>query len=297
MLVYLDQNKWIELAKIVNGKETSEDAISLLEEIKSSLKCGYSYPLSAIHYMEFARISNLGRRKRLGKVMWGFSQNKTLISTREIVIHELENSLSKFFPEIKPKSIKILGNGMSYAFGVDNNDLFPALSSCIDEAMLTGASELDIEPVQHFNSQYRKNFQEHLRSLHQTLASVDRLNINNWLHAIALKDISEPLTSVLLNNGISESRISKLNAEDYSEIIHAMPTRSLDVHLHKQVLKNKNYNSKLSDLEDWAGLGMAACYCDIVVCEKHFADMLKRDGYKTKAKVVTNMREIFETVV
>jgi hypothetical protein len=297
MLVYLDQNKWIQLAKIINGKETSEGAICLLEEIKASLKCGYSYPLSAIHYMEFARISNLGRRQRLGKVMWDYSKNKTLISTREIVIHELENSLSNFFPEIKPKNINILGTGMFNAFGVNNTDSIPAISSHIDEVMLTGASDLEIEPIQHFNSEHRKNFQEHLRSLHQKMASVEKVNIDNWLHAIALKDISEPLSSVLLKYRISESRISSLNAKDYSEIIHAMPTRALDVHLHKQVLKNRTYNSKLSDLEDWAGLGAAASYCDIVVCEKHFADMLKRDGYKTKARVVTNMRDIFETVV
>ncbi|WP_036956184.1 hypothetical protein [Pseudoalteromonas sp. A2] len=296
MLVYLDQNKWIHLAKIINGKETSESAINLLQEIKASLNCGYIYPLSAFHYMEFARISNNGRRQRLGKVMWDFSKNQTLVSSREIVIHELEISLSKFFPEIKPKSIRILGNGMFNAFGVENDDLFPTSSSRIDEVMLTGKSDMDIEPMQHFNSQYRKNFQDHLKSLHQQLASVEKINVNNWLNAFALKDISEPLTYVLSNNGISEKRISNLNAEDYAEIINAMPTRALDVHLHKQVLKNKTYNSKLSDLEDWAGLGMAACYCDIVVCEKHFADMLKRDGYKTKARVVTNMSEIFETI-
>ena len=34
MIVYLDQNKWIELARIINGVETSERATTLVQERK-----------------------------------------------------------------------------------------------------------------------------------------------------------------------------------------------------------------------------------------------------------------------
>ena len=60
MIVYLDQNKWIELARIVNGVEISEKAVSLLREIEISLSSGCLFPLSAIHLMEYSRIKDPG---------------------------------------------------------------------------------------------------------------------------------------------------------------------------------------------------------------------------------------------
>jgi len=77
----------------------------------------------------------------------------------------------------------------------------------------------------------------------------------------------------------------------------AMPTRILDVHLHRQVLKNDQYRPKKSDLEDWGGIGVASCYCDVVVCEKHFANMLSRNNYKPTARVVTRLDDVIECTV
>ena len=76
-------------------------------------------------------------------------------------------------------------------------------------------------------------------------------------------------------------------------VLDDMPTRHLDLHLHRQVLANPQYFAKVTDLEDWAGVGVAACYCDVVVCEKHMADMLRRANYKTKARVETDLERTF----
>jgi hypothetical protein len=73
----------------------------------------------------------------------------------------------------------------------------------------------------------------------------------------------------------------------------SVPTRKLDIHLHRQVLKNPQYNAKKGDLEDWAGLGTAVCYADVVVCENHFADMVRRDGFMTPARVETDLLAVF----
>lgn len=63
--------------------------------------------------------------------------------------------------------------------------------------------------------------------------------------------------------------------------------------MHRQVLKNEQYKPKQSDLEDWGGIGVASCYCDVVVCEKHFANLLQRDGYKPKARIETKLDNVF----
>ena len=75
-----------------------------------------------------------------------------------------------------------------------------------------------------------------------------------------------------------------------------MPIRRVDLHLHKQVLRNLKYAPKSTDLEDWSALAVASCYCDVVVCEKHMADMLLRDGFKARARIEVDLDHTFKTL-
>lgn len=298
MIVYLDQNKWIELAKIYHGKLSSPGDSAFLKEIEASIECGYQYPLSAIHYMEFSRISNVGRRKRLGEVMWKYSKGKTLASTEEIVLKEIEDSLKQFFPVIKSRSLDIIGNGMAHAFGEDLCKTSPNwLNKAVDEAILKGHEGLNIDPISYFSKMHRENFRYHLESLHQRKSQLDKSKWENWLYALAITDVIEPLAKVMRSNNLDKDTFENFSVNQFNKFVDAMPSRRLDLHMHRQVLKNPNYKPRTSDLEDWSGLGIAACYCDVVVCEKHFASMLKRDKFKTNARVVTNLYEIFDNVV
>lgn len=102
MIVYLDQNKWIELARIIYGKDQSKAAKEILVSLRAAQEVGaLELPLSAIHYMETARISNAGKKARLGAVMWEFSKGTTIASIKSIVTHELEVALAMFFPRVK----------------------------------------------------------------------------------------------------------------------------------------------------------------------------------------------------
>lgn len=295
LIVYLDQNKWIEFARIFHGKDKSDRAISIRREIDASLDCGYVFPLSAFHYIEFARISDRGRRSRLGEVMWKYSGGKTLVSIKEIVEREVEMALQEYIPDIKPRELNLIGKGMVYAFGEDIGNRFPAwLEDAVDEAMLTGANDLDIEPILFFSNKYRKAFKAHLESLQEQKKQLEKSRWDDWLYALTIIDILRPIYDVLNANSIEPMNVVALMAEQGKNIVSKMPTRVLDIHLSHQVLKNSEYKAKLNDLEDWAGLGVAVCYSDIVVCEGHFADMLTRDGYTAHARVETDLANIFE---
>jgi len=297
LIVYLDQNKWIELAKIFHGKDKSERAKSIQRKIKASLDAGYIYPLSEIHYMEFARISNNDRRARLGQAMWEYSRGRTLISAREIVEREIEIGLQDYISEIKPRNIKLIGHGIAHAFGESAEAILPEwFNSKIEESMLTGFKELNIEPLSHVSDKHRLNFKRHLESLQQTKKEISKSKWDDWLHAITLMDILGPINDVLIKNNLDPTSLVTLIAQNGRDIISKMPTRVLDINLHRQVIKNSQYNPKKNDLEDWAGLGVAACYCDIVVCEKHFANLVNRDGHPTHARIETDLINIFKEI-
>ena len=294
MIVYLDQNKWIELAKIFHGKDKSERAISIQRDLEASIEHGYIYPLSAIHYMEFARIRNNERRTRLGQVMWKYSGGRSLISARELVEYEIEVGLQDYIPEITPRNFNLIGNGISHAFGEKVKRILPEWFNIkIEEAILTGFKELNIDPISFVSEDHRLKFKKHLEALQQTKKELNKSKWDDWLHAITLADILEPLHAVLIKNNLNPMSLTSFIAQNGRNIVAKMPTRVLDIHLHHQVLKNPQYKPKVTDLEDWAGLGAAACYCDIVVCEKHFADLISRDGFSTHARIETDLLNIF----
>jgi hypothetical protein len=294
MIIYLDQNKWIELARIINGIDKSERAAALVQEINIALSAGYIFPLSAIHIMEFSRIRDAGRRSRLGKVMWQFSQGFTLAPQREIVSREIEIAFFQMGFNVNPRELKLIGRGIPHAFAEKiESPIIAAFADEVDEAMLTGNKELDIDPVQFSSQKHREKFSNHLSSLNTQKHELPKSLWENWLYAIAMEDIAQPLYEVMCKHSIPNSMLSDWGENEFKEFLNRIPTRKLDIHLHRQVLKNPHYKSKLSDLEDWAGLGIAMCYCDLVICENHFADLVSRDNNKTKARVTTSIYELF----
>lgn len=295
MIVYLDQNKWIELARAINGVENTDEAELLRRKTPAVLGSGCIFPLSAIHIIEFSRIKKDERRARLGKVMWNFSRGKTTSPMRDIICWELELAYSRAGYQIIPKPFEYLGRGIPHAFGeVLDGTIAKMFPDEIDRAMLCGLA--DIPPIQGGTKTYRENFVNHLSSLHERKHDLDRSKWQNWLYAISMVDILDPLHKVMTENRIPNGEFEAWGAERLSEFLETMPTRAVDIHLHRQVLKNPAYKPKLSDLEDWAGLGPAACYADVVICEKHFADLLRRDGFKTKAKIETSLCSFFQRV-
>jgi hypothetical protein len=298
MIIYLDQNKWIELSQMLHGKNTTARAKLVLTSFLAAVDSEAAIvPVSAIHYMETARISNVGRRSRLGQTMWKISKGATIAGYPVIIRHELTNALSRHFPQVKPGTLKLLGRGSHHAFGMPPpQGLGAAFSEKIEEAMLIGSRKLQMEPPAARNTKHRESFRQHLATLHQQSKRLPKNKLDNWLYAIVMADMLDPLHDVCRAFNIPADAFEALGESGLKGVIDAMPTRRLDLCLHRQVLANPQYRAKDSDLEDWAGVGVAACYCDVVVCEKHMADMFGRLPYRTKARVETDLQQAFLTV-
>ena len=139
---------------------------------------------------------------------------------------------------------------------------------------------------------HARGFMTHLATLPSSLASMPRDQWDRVLYAIVLNDILEPLTYVLGRNRMTLQDVLSLGQEGVGTLIDDLPSRRVDVHLHRQVLKNPAVTPKLTDLEDWAALGPASAHCDTVVCERHFASLLLRDGFRPRARVLTNLARL-----
>jgi hypothetical protein len=295
MIVYLDQNKWIELARMSHKKDTSPRASRVLRAFEAASNGGQvEFPLSSFHYIETSRISNVDRKIRLGTVMWRFSKGVTIIGYQALVRHELEAALAKHIPQITPGTISVLGYGYAHAFCMSPlKGVLAHIAEEVERSMLVGNEILGIKPPTSRNTEYRENFREHLASLHARQKEVPKDLRENWLYAMSTIDILNPINDVAQKHGLPKEVLDRLGEERLKQVINDMPTRRVDLHLHKQVLRNSNYRACHTDLEDWGGMAIASSYCDVVVCEKHMADMLKRDGFRTHARVEVNLENTF----
>jgi hypothetical protein len=309
--IYLDQNKWIELAKMLQGSSEGSELAQLWSRAVAAADAGsVCFPLSAIHYMELARVSNPKRRKDVGEVLWRLSGGQTIASHRTIVEHEIETALAFDHPQIQPRAFELVSKGIALAFGMTPlqvalpkplRERLPenawgaaqeAFDLAVERSHLTGVGPGG-ECAPPFRSEVnRMEFQSHLQRLHPTLADLPRKKWDDFLFATCILDILEPLERVLTRHDLSLASVSSGGRKAMKRLIEDMPSRRVDLHLHRQVARNPQFKPKKTDLEDWAGLGPAAAYCDIVVCERHFADMIRRDGFATHAVVFTDLLDL-----
>ncbi len=106
--------------------------------------------------------------------------------------------------------------------------------------------------------------------------SADKLRRTVYL--TTLLDILQPLGTVLAELGITTEQFASLGELGWCELLDMMPSRRADMHLRTQWARNANLepNPNLSDLNDWVYLGIAVCYCDLVVTENQMNDLLRR---------------------
>jgi hypothetical protein len=114
------------------------------------------------------------------------------------------------------------------------------------------------------------------------------------LRVIEFGDIEDRIESVLQRQKLNGSVLTSLGTEGLSAFLDELPSRRVDLHLHRQALRNQNGNFHINDLEDWSALGLASAYCDVLFCEKHFASLVQRSGFRPKAQILTELTALPE---
>lgn len=309
--VYLDQNKWIDLAKARFRQDADPALKRVLESCVGTMRSGAAtYPLSPVHYMEVARIGNPRQRSRLGTIMHELSGGHAMASYGSIVEHELSLALAKRFPDLHAGEFAIFGFGFSHAFQMGDSpyrlpphvraQIDPSLADwfedqaqeVIERALLTGSSPDGVLPEKFGLTEHNTLFMKHLNTLPSKLEGLPRHQWHDALVGLVLVDMLDGINRVLRGHNLTWPQLSAMGKSELTTLVAELPTRSIDLHLHWQVVKNPRLVPKPTDLEDWAGLVPAAAYCDVLVCEKHFADLLARDRFKVRAEVLTDLRDL-----
>jgi hypothetical protein len=242
--------------------------------------------------------------------MWEVSRGLTMACNSMIVKHEVATALSRRFPHVRPPVLELIGSGVGHAFGqpgpqyripaairsrlpaVRAQDFESYLNLIIERACITGESPDGTPPPVFTNRQHGEDFAKYLRGLGTRLRQLPRVKYPDALNAISMCDNLEAFHWALAHTGITWARFLALGREELTRFQTELPSRVVESHLRWQYVKNPSLQPRANDLEDWSGLISAAAYCDFVVCEKHFASLARRDGFRPKARVLTDLSDL-----
>jgi hypothetical protein len=306
-VIYLDQNKWIELARTVNGKATPA-LIQVLDILRESKRLGLNvFPLSLGHFIETNKRRDLESRSRLGSLMWELCDNLTLAAPTAIQRRELDRAISiTLNRRLNERPFSLLGQGLAHAsdnidarIRLDPDRLLPddlraALEKQADrlltESVLTGVSPWG-EPAKPDLSGPAKKFSDGLLQARARLLTAAPDLQKRAGYAQVLADMLEDIQRALAFHSIPEAEFFSLGGEGFTRFVDAMPSIRLDMHLRQQWVRNPQLKTRPSDLNDFGYVGTAAAYCDVVVTENQLANLLNRDK-KKKATVISNLADL-----
>ncbi|GAB1111718.1 MAG: hypothetical protein SwBeaMacB_23590 [Shewanella algae] len=311
-VIYLDQLHWIEISKYISGEPCNSSTSEVFKIMKKGVDSGsIVFPLSISHYFETLKHNDPESRKRLAGTMRELSKGLTILSLSQVVRAEIESALIDIFKLDRTIEMQYVGQGLAHALGKNinlnlewpNPQAVPEADRVAFEKQVFDAIEtvylsgvLNDSVCDIFRSKDYTNdniFMAHLNEWRGCAARMSDQELEYEIFRITLKDIYAPLLEVILSIGLHPDQISQLDEEKLRKIIDHMPTRKIDMHLRRQWAKNGDLKPKQSDLNDWAHLGSAICYADLVITEKQMANLLSR--YKPyKMKVTSRLADLLE---
>jgi hypothetical protein len=143
--VYLDQNKWIDLAHAAKDNRQGAPFRDVLAVATAAAEAGLaSFPLDISRYMETAKRGSYASRVDLATVMLRLSRLDTVAPTSVILPAEIDAALQRRsgLPET-PRPLRVFGKGVNHAVGggMEEHHIEPTAGLTAPPGYLTQADE------------------------------------------------------------------------------------------------------------------------------------------------------------
>lgn len=299
--VYLDQNKWIDLASAKAGLDKGQRYADVLALAAAGVDRGLlSLPLSSVHYIETANRREWKSRSQLAETMAELSRFQTIAPQSALVPPELDrafNGLCGRPTDLLP--LRPFGLGFAHAF-----DATPRLYGAPESVPLPDGArwklENDLRRLQEWVAlsgpppgfadklegydpkahlpiarKYAED-KENLRALRVAEGWNRGERADRVAAAEAFANFLDPLNEALERARLSASALYATGRDGLTALLKAIPT----IHASKELERQRHTASQkaweANDLGDLAALPGAVVYCDIVVTERVWTDAIRR---------------------
>ena len=321
--VYLDQNKWIDLARAAVGHplgERYEDALLLA---RTAVRTGaVSFPLDVFRYMETTKRGNDRSRIELADTMRELSRQHTMALPREVLDHELDVALQhRFGLPGEPRPLRVFGIGMRHidqarpdwpqvdlSFLPDQGaSLPPGQRSSLQGFMdaVIEASLLRVGPRTLLNAGFDHNatggdaFVAHENHVASEIARLGLTGsrIDDAVRASDFGDIRPAVITALTRVGMTyDGFMDGLTVGEFLAFMDDIPTRFVTNTLRSAKHRQVQQPWEPNDLVDIVALPVASVYCDVLVTEKQWVHRLQQGkvGERYGTRILTNVAQLVE---
>lgn len=321
--VYLDQNKWVELARQVHG-QAEERLVGPTLVLQAGVRSGeISLPLSSAHYMETQHRRDWRSRQELAKTMIAFSQLHTIAPNQSLLPGEVDAALQVIVDHrIEVREVRPFGWGAAHAFGMtigpyrvpeelksqvsDVRGFERRANRYLEQGLLIGPSpeeEAELkgyDPFAHLAVGERYAIaKEKLRELRATDGWHKGERGERVAMADALTDHMPVIKEALERAGIAEGYFMSGGKTGLEAFVEAVPTMHATSELERQRNAASQKPWEPHDLNDIGALSVAIAHCDIVVTERLWADSARRSKLDRRlgTVVLSDLEELTEHLV
>ena len=334
ILVYLDQNHWIALAKAAEGHPDGHASLVVLEACRAARAAGRArFPLSSVHYAELLKVPTQRQRVALADTMAQLSHYETLLASQVVSKFEVDAVLDQMIgPRAVPlEPTPLIGHGVAWALlgtraelrvmkhGRDVTDEVRArgwiggpssfdawreeAASELERFALAGPKPTDVERLRE-NGWNPERFAAEVetRALQERQLKT-RLDAEPRWRRGRLRDVVSAQEAISLMDEVNGAMRARnrgagdwfTKREEGRKFIDSMPSADVRVTLRTSAHRNPQRAWATNDIHDIDALSVAVPYADIVVTEKHAHHVLHVAGIPSRTHT-TVLRELADLI-
>ncbi len=326
--VYLDQNKWIDLARAAKGEASGARFRDVLDLTRASVAAGtVSFPLDISRYVETAKRGSWQSRQELVETMAELSLLHAIAPASVILPAEIDAALYRRFGlPVVPRIAQVFGQGITHAAGggirTDGRLELPpglpappgylaqaeaAMQATLEYCMLLGPSpEMEASPELQAIKAAMTQDVEYARGQTDLAAQLiehgfsKKEKLDRAMLATELRDILPPVLEALHRAELDPDRfMDTLGRDGLTAFIRDLPTRSVTLDLRRDKHAQGQQPWEPNDLNDIVGLPIAAVYCDVVVTERQWINRMRRARIEQRfgTRLVADLTELLGEIV
>jgi hypothetical protein len=278
-LVYLDLNKWIDLAHAEAGTDKGKRYESALTAACQLVAEGrVVFPLSFAHFMEVAKIGNDTQRRTLARLMVRLSQGWFLASASSLIMGELRRAVAlRFQKTVDVPAVIALTRSLKTVF--INAEQMAALGD-FDDSIFQSPLVLEeflanarVGPS--FVNEWKTFADNHERGRALRWDTSREVRKRAYCAVLTL-GIQERLSSALAEFGLTVNVLEDLGPEGCVSLLESVPLLDVEINLHVERNEHKDRKIAPNDEVDLGFLSLAVPYCHTVITEKFWTSLVRR---------------------
>lgn len=308
-IIFIDQNKWIDLARAASGKQEGADFVELYKVLSIAVESGQAIlPLTTSHILETTKRNDPESRIALARVQAQLSKGSVYRGRKARLLLEMRNSLHKIFamPLIKLPEHWVVVRGFMQAF-----ETFDTLTATQEDARTSLFLNKYVDPEFQYLDYMKnqdddkrriavKNFTTESLSLltrieeRRTVMSGSNVDLRYRAYSAQLfLDHQGFVAHILDVIGHTVDDMKALGATGILDFMKNVPTLNVEAEIAARLEIQKG-KLELNDILDISSIVTSTPYSNAIVAERDFISLARQAKLNEKYGVSlhTNLKEL-----